>query len=148
MHKFSKNHVLISLDYVHIVNLMHKGAFTNYVDNILSIIDHLPTPCWHLWRNSFTETRENLHAIVISSTTYLPRLVIVVCECPLKKLIWKENEIHRNFPSNGRILLVDNRQQKVWLPKKCRSSSWFHFFIEIFFYFLKKLSHKCHFSAV
>ena len=23
----------------------HKGAFTNYIENILPIIDHLPTPC-------------------------------------------------------------------------------------------------------
>ena len=34
------------------------------------------------WRNSFTEIRENLHTVDISCTTYLPRLVNVVCECP------------------------------------------------------------------
>ena len=49
-----------------------KGAFTNYVDMILNTIDHLPTPCWHLWRNSFSELRENLYKVDISSTTYLP----------------------------------------------------------------------------
>ena len=61
-----------------------KGAFTNYVDNILPIIDHLPTPCWHLWRNYFSKISENLHTAVISSVTYLPSLVNVVCEWALR----------------------------------------------------------------
>ena len=43
-----------------------KGGFTNHVDNILCN-DHLPTHCWHLWRNFFTEIRENL----IFITTYV-----------------------------------------------------------------------------
>ena len=36
----------------------NKGALKNYVDKILPIIDHLPNPCWHLWRNFFTEIKE------------------------------------------------------------------------------------------
>ena len=28
-------------------HLGFKGAFYNYVDQILPIIDHLPTPCWY-----------------------------------------------------------------------------------------------------
>ena len=59
------------------------GAFFNYVDKILAFFDHLPTPGWHLWRNPFTVIRENLYTVDISSTTYLPRLVKVVCERPL-----------------------------------------------------------------
>ena len=54
--------------------MKHTGirrAFTKYVDKILPIIDHLPTHCWHLWKNLFSEIRENLHIIDISSTTYL-----------------------------------------------------------------------------
>ena len=42
---------------------LRRGSFINYVDKILPIIDHLPTPM------------ENLHTVDISSTTYLPRLV-------------------------------------------------------------------------
>ena len=62
-----------------------KGAFTNYVDKILLISDHLPTSYWHLCRNSFTGMRENLHKVDISSTN-LVRLVNVVCEYPLMQL--------------------------------------------------------------
>ena len=36
----------------------NNGALKNYVDKILPIIDHLPNPCWHLWRNFFTEIKE------------------------------------------------------------------------------------------
>ena len=67
---------------IKVTNPSAKGAFTNYVDQILSIFDHLPTPGWYLWRNFFTVIGENLHTVDISSTTYLPRLVNVVCECP------------------------------------------------------------------
>ena len=48
-----------------------------------SFFDHLPTPGRHLWRNSFSVIRENLHAVDIFRTTYLPRFVNVVCEWPL-----------------------------------------------------------------
>ena len=53
------------------LHLHEKGAFRHYVDKSLPIIDHLVTPCWHLWRNSFSEIRGNLHTVDISSTTYL-----------------------------------------------------------------------------
>ena len=33
---------------------IHKLSWQYFV----YIIDHLPTPCWHLWKNSFTETKE------------------------------------------------------------------------------------------
>ena len=48
----------------------------------LPIMDHLPTPGWHWWRNSFYVIRENLHTVAISSTTNLPRLVNIVKERP------------------------------------------------------------------
>ena len=55
-------------------NELYKGAFTYYVDKILSIYD----------RNIFfTLIGENLNIVEIFITTYLPRLVDVVCECPL-----------------------------------------------------------------
>ena len=54
------------------------------------IIDHLPTPCWHLSNNFFTDTRENLYKVYISSTTHLLRLVNVVCQCPLIVMILKK----------------------------------------------------------
>ena len=62
----------------------YKGAFLNYVDKILPIIDHLPVT----FEREFLHVlliviRENLHTVDISRTTYLPRLVNVVCECPL-----------------------------------------------------------------
>ena len=58
-----------------------KGAFTNYVDNILPTIDHLP-----LRQSFFTGIGKNWHTINIYSTPYLPRLVNVVCERPLKNM--------------------------------------------------------------
>ena len=51
----------------------YKGVFLNYVDKILPIIDHIPTPCWHLRRNYFTVVffgRGNLATLYISITTY------------------------------------------------------------------------------
>ena len=47
-----------------------QWAFTNYVDNILPIIDHLAKPCWYLRRNVFTEIMKNLQSVEISTTTY------------------------------------------------------------------------------
>ena len=54
-------------------------SFFHYVDQILPIIDHLPTLCWHwcTWENSFTAI-----IIDISTFTYLPHLVNVVKERP------------------------------------------------------------------
>ena len=67
---------------------------------ILASFDHLPTPGWHLWRNSFAFIRESLHTVDIFSTKYLPRLVYVVCECPLVCYLnlWKKLDIS-NYPS-------------------------------------------------
>ena len=79
------------IDYLCLGIKRAKGAFTNYVNKILPIIDHLPTPCWHLWRNSFTVIRKNLHTVDISRTTYLPRLVNVVCKHPLTWLFCINN---------------------------------------------------------
>ena len=80
--------------------LPRRGSFTNYVDQNLPSIDHLLTPGWHWRRNSFI-IRQNLHTIDISSTTYQPRLVNVVCTalllllnaavCLVQKLIFQPN---------------------------------------------------------
>ena len=54
--------------------------FTNYVGQILHIIDHLPTSYpigIYYYKGKY------LYVVDISSTTYLPRLVNVVKECPL-----------------------------------------------------------------
>ena len=56
----------------------HKGSFFNYVVQILSIIDHLPTPCCD--GIFFIVIGESLHTFNISSTTYAPRLFNVVKE--------------------------------------------------------------------
>ena len=61
--------------------MVPKGAFTNYVDKILPISDHLPTSCWHFCWNSFTGLREN--TVDVSSINLL-HLVNVVCEYPLR----------------------------------------------------------------
>ena len=50
-------------------SLCYRWAFINHVDKILPIIDHLPTHCWNLWKNFFTEKRVNLHTVDISSRT-------------------------------------------------------------------------------
>ena len=39
------------------------GGVHNLRWHILHIIDPLPTPCWHLRRNSFTVSRKNLHLV-------------------------------------------------------------------------------------
>ena len=52
---------------------LHKGAFTNYVDNIFPIIDHLPTPDDINEGIPCTVIGKSLHTVEISSTapTYL-----------------------------------------------------------------------------
>ena len=52
--------------YIYVCQL-HKGSFFNYVDQILPIIEQLPTREWHGWRNSFTVKTENLLIDDISS---------------------------------------------------------------------------------
>ena len=42
-----------------------------------------PPPPVDICEGILSEMRENLHTVDIFSTTYLPRLVTVVCECPL-----------------------------------------------------------------
>ena len=52
---------------------LHKGAFTNYVDNIFPVIDHLPTPDDINEGIPCTVIGKSLHTVEISSTapTYL-----------------------------------------------------------------------------
>ena len=45
-----------------------KRAFINYVDRILPIINHLPPPVDIFEGIPYTEIRENLHIVDISST--------------------------------------------------------------------------------
>ena len=52
---------------------MCKGAFTNYVDKILAFFDHL-----HTFVDIFYGMNVDKSGHVL--TTYLPRLVNVVCE--------------------------------------------------------------------
>ena len=47
--------------------------FFNYVDQILSIIDHISDPGWHWWRSYYTVIRENLHTVDSSSIYHLPK---------------------------------------------------------------------------
>ena len=41
-----------------VFNSKHNGPYFNYVDQIMANIDHLPTPGWHWWRNSFCSYKE------------------------------------------------------------------------------------------
>ena len=50
------------------------GSFFNYVDQILPIIDHLPTSVDIGGRNSSTVIGENLHIVDIFSTYHLSTL--------------------------------------------------------------------------
>ena len=68
-----------------------KGSFINYVDNIFSLFNHLLTPDWRLWRNLLWYIHENLHIFDISSATYLPCLVNVVCKRPLSEYEWQSH---------------------------------------------------------
>ena len=52
---------------------LRKGSFTDYVDKILPIIDHLPE-C-HLWQNFCNDIGENLHTVHISWKPLLSYLV-------------------------------------------------------------------------
>ena len=54
-----------------------EGPFTNYVEKILAFFDHLP-PCVDIFYG-INVVKKSGHFW----TTYLPRLVNVVCECPL-----------------------------------------------------------------
>jgi hypothetical protein len=99
-------------------------AFSNYVEKILPIIDHLPTPCWHCWRNSFAFViRENTHTVDISSTPYLPCLVNVVCERPL----WLSNSSNRRARQTARhrvgVSLIKTN------PKSVKGMNHWHSFI-------------------
>ena len=51
---------------------MYKGSLFNYVDQNLSIIDHLHTHSSYWWRNLFTVISKDLHNIDISTTTQPP----------------------------------------------------------------------------
>ena len=63
---------------------LSSRAFKNYVDQILPFLTtYLLTPGWHLSRNFFTVSRENLHIVDIFRNTYLPHLVNIVFEQPL-----------------------------------------------------------------
>ena len=72
-----------------------RVSFFNYVDQILPIIDHLPTPEIDIREEIYLllRIRKNLHNVEISSTyhTYLPCLVNVVCERPLRQHFFKKN---------------------------------------------------------
>ena len=71
-----------------------KGAFFNYVDQILPNIHHLPIPCQHLWRNSFTFITKICISMIFSvRTTYLPQLVNVV----KVHIFWEGHKILRNL---------------------------------------------------
>ena len=59
--------------------ILRKGAFFNYVDQILPIIAHL-----HTYLNI---GKINMHTVDISRTTYLHRLVNVIKERPPKAII-------------------------------------------------------------
>ena len=56
--------------YIYVCQL-HKESFFNCVDQILPIIDHLPTPGQHWWRKSLTVIGKNLNTVDISSKYYL-----------------------------------------------------------------------------
>ena len=75
-----------------------KGSLCNYIDNILSIISHLPImyPPLHLV-GICQGIPLPLHTLEISSTTYLPRLVNVVCERPLSENNDFEAIFHSDF---------------------------------------------------
>ena len=53
------------------IDIREHSLIFNYVDKISAFFGYFPTQGWYLWRNSFTAVRENLHTVVISSTTYL-----------------------------------------------------------------------------
>ena len=53
-----------------------KGAFTNYIDKILAFFDHLP-PCVDIFYGMNIDKKWTFW------TTYVPRLVNVICEQPL-----------------------------------------------------------------
>ena len=62
--------------------IQSQRTFFNYVDQILHTIDHLPTLYSILTYSFNCYTVKSLYAVDISSTTYLPRHVNVVKECP------------------------------------------------------------------
>ena len=61
------------------IQVISKGAFTNYVDKILAFFDHPSIDIFY---------GINVDKKSIFLTTYPPTLVNVVCECPLFVVIF------------------------------------------------------------
>ena len=57
--------------------IFEMGPSKNYVDKILTIFDYLPTSMWTFFTLKVDKKKHFL-------TTYLPHLVHVVCERPLR----------------------------------------------------------------
>ena len=62
-------------DFLLPIRISHKGSFTNYVDKILALFDHLP-PCIDIFYLMIVDEYRHFW------TTYPPLLVNVVCERP------------------------------------------------------------------
>ena len=94
------------------------GSFTNYVDNILVFFDHLP-PCV-----------DNLYVMNVDKnghfkTTYLPRLINVVCERPLYVFAKSTRyflRVRKQYCDAVEILLFHRGLRYVDLFKKARNS--------------------------
>ena len=74
---FSKKATKINEIFTVDLTIFSKGLFTNYVDKIVAFLDHLP-PCVDIFYGMNIDKNGYW-------TTYLPRLVNVVCEQPLSQ---------------------------------------------------------------
>ena len=92
----SKNKISSALGLVKKVQHRKKEAISRHWPGILllggvhnlcwklPIIDHRPSPCWHLWTNSFTNQGKICILLIFPvCTTYLPRLVNIIVNSPL-----------------------------------------------------------------
>ena len=76
----------------------HQGSFTNYVDKIFVFFDHLTT-CVDIFYGMEVDKK----------TTYIPRLVNVVCERPLMLLACQSHifpQFHQQVPIYSKYVLI------------------------------------------
>ena len=93
------------------MSVLIKGSFTNYVDKILSFLDHLP-PCVDIFYGKYKRWQK---VDIFGPTKYQARLVTIVCERPLKsKLIWNVKWNNLSYRNSWRISLPPNSDRNSW----------------------------------
>ena len=117
---------------MHIPRGRSQTTLTTFCPFLTTYLVYLPVVDICLWRNFFILKRENLHTVDISRTTYLPRLVNVVCERSLRHILYRVLNLdlillpkyrlkHREISEDYLHLKLKNKA--VW-EKKLKKLNW------------------------